>query len=103
MAVLRLLIGRRLLERKKSLTDIDVVQLINIQRLRYLNHDVIRIKEDVLLRAVFDMGISERRLKGLLCLRCKDQIVESISSFGVSIWGRRAGRRGAWKKVFEVK
>ena len=53
------------------LNDMVVVQRINNQRLRCLGHVV----------------------------RIEDQIVEALSSIGVTNWRRRARRRDAWKDL----
>ena len=45
------------------LNDINVVQLINIQRLRWLGH-VVRMEDDVPARRVFDAGIGGSRRRG---------------------------------------
>ena len=70
--------------------DMDVVQRINIQRLRWLGH-VVRLEEDASARRVFDAGIYGRRRKGRSCIRWKDQIEEALLSIGVTNW-RRPGR-----------
>ena len=55
------------------LNDKDVVQCINVQRLRWLGH-VVRMEEDALARWVFDAGICGSRRRGRTCIRWKDQI-----------------------------
>ena len=64
------------------LNDMDVVQLINIQRLRWLGH-VARMEEDAPARRVFDAGIRGSRRRRRPCIRWKDQIEEALSSIGV--------------------
>ena len=76
------------------LNDLDVVQCINIQRLRWLGH-VVRVEEDAPARRVFDAGICGSRRRGRPCIRWKDQIEEILSSIGVTNWRRRARSRGA--------
>ena len=85
-------------EPSKLLNDIDVVQRINIQRLRWLGY-VVRMEEDAPARRVFDAGICGSRRRGRSCIRWKDQIEEALSSIGVTNWRRRARSRGAWKDV----
>ena len=80
------------------LYDMDVVQRINIQRLRGLGH-VLRMQEDAPARRVFDAWIYGSRRKGRPCIGWKDQIEETLSSIGVTKWRRRARSRGAWKDV----
>ena len=80
------------------LNDMDVVQRINIQRLRWLGH-VVRMEEDAPARRVFDAGICGSRRRGRPCIRWKDQIEEALSSIGVTNWRRRAKSRSAWKDV----
>ena len=63
--------------------DIDVVERINIQRLRWLGH-VVRIEEDAPERRVFDAVISESRRSGRPCIRWKDQIEEALSWIDVT-------------------
>ena len=82
---------RELYER---LNDIDVVQRINIQRLRWLGH-VVRMEEDATARREFDAAICGRRCRGRPCIRWKDQIEESLSSIAVTKWRRRARSSGA--------
>ena len=77
----------------------DVVQRINIQRLRWLGH-VVRMEEDALARRLFDAGICGSRRRGrLFCIRWKDQIEEAVSLIGATNWHRRAKSRSAWKDV----
>ena len=80
------------------LNDMDVVQRINIQRLRWLGH-VVRMEEDAPARRVFDAEICGSRRRGRPCIRWKDQIEEALSSIGVTNWHRRARSRGARKDV----
>ena len=80
------------------LNDMDVVQLINIQRLCWLGH-VVRMEEDAPARRVFDAGIYGSRRRGRPCIRWKDQIEEALSSIGTTNWRRRTRSRGAWKDV----
>ena len=53
------------------LNDMDVVQRINIQRLRWLGR-VVRMEEDAPARRVFDAGICGSRRRGRSCIRWKD-------------------------------
>ena len=73
----------------------DVVQHINIQRLRRLGH-VIRMKEDTPARWVFDARIAEVDVEQV---RWKDQIEVALSSISVINWRRRARCRGAKRNV----
>ena len=82
----------------EHLTDMDVVQRINNQRLRWLGH-VVRMEKDAPARRVFDAGICGSRQRGRSCIRRKDQIEEALSSIGVTNWHRRAKSRSAWKDV----
>ena len=56
------------------LNYMDIVQRINIQRLRWLGQ-VVRMEEDALERRVFDAGICGSRRRG----RWKDQIEEALA------------------------
>ena len=69
----------------KLLNDMDVVQRINIQRLRWLG-DAVRIVEDAPARRVFVAGICGSRRRGRPCICWKDQIEEAMSSIGVTNW-----------------
>ena len=80
------------------LNDMAIVQCINFQRLRWLDH-VVRMEKDALARRVFDAGISGSRRRGRPCIRWEDQIEEALSSIGVTNWRRRAKSRSAWKDV----
>ena len=64
------------------LNEMDVVQRINIQRLRWLGH-VVRMAENAPARWVFDAGICGSRRRGRPCIRWKDQIEKALSSIGV--------------------
>ena len=61
------------------LNDMDVVQCINIQRLRWLDH-VVRMEEDAPARRVFDAEICGSRRRGRPCIRLKNQIEVELSS-----------------------
>ena len=50
------------------LNDLDIVQHINIQRLRWLSH-VVHMEEDAPARRVFDAGIYGSRRRGRFCIR----------------------------------
>ena len=80
------------------LKDMDVVQRINIQRLRWLGH-VVRMEDDAPARRVFDAGICGSRRIGRPCIRWKEQVEEALSSIGVTNWRRGARSRSAWKDV----
>ena len=74
------------------LNDIDIVQYINIQRMRWFGHDV-RTVEDASARRIFDAGICGSLRRGRPCMRWKDQIDKAQSSIGVTKWRKRlAGR-----------
>ena len=72
------------------LNDIDIMQRINIQRLRWLGH-VGRMQEDASTRRVFDAGIYGSWRKGRPCICWKDQIVIN--------WRRSESSRVGWKDV----
>ena len=55
------------------LNDLDVVQRINIQQLRWLGHAV-RMEEDALARRIFDVGICGSRRRGQPCIHWKNKI-----------------------------
>ena len=50
------------------LNELDVVQRINIQRLRWLGH-VVRTEEDARAKRVFDASIYRSRRRGRPCIR----------------------------------
>ena len=64
------------------LNNIDVVQRIKIQRLRWLS-DIVRIKKNAPVRRVFDAGICGSWRRGRNCTRWKDQIERALSLIGV--------------------
>ena len=80
------------------LNDLDVVQRINIQRLRWLGH-VVRMEKNAVVTWVFDAGICGSRRRWRPCNHWKEQIGKALSSIGVSNWRRRARSRGSWKDV----
>ena len=64
-------------------TDIDVVRLIKMQRLRWLAH-VVRMDENAPARKVFDNELDGRRRRGQPKLRWKDQDTENLAELCVS-------------------
>ena len=70
------------------LSDLDVVQCINIHRRLWLGH-VVRMEEDAPARWVFDAGISYP-------LERPNRVSPVID------WRRRARSRGAWKDVLRL-
>ena len=80
------------------LNDIDVVQRITIQRLRWHGH-VVSMEKDAPTRRVYDAGICGSRRRGRPCIHWKAQIEKALSSISVTNWQRRARSRGAWKDV----
>ena len=80
------------------LNNMDVVQRINIQWLRWLGY-VVRMEKDAPARRVFDARICGSRRRGRHCIRWKDQIEEALSSIGVTNWRRCASSRCTWKNV----
>ena len=83
------------------LNDMDVVQRINIQRLRWLGH-VVRMKKDAPARWVFDADIYGSWRRGQLYIRWKNQIETAVKSIGVTNWCRRARSRGDGKDVLRL-
>ena len=63
--------------------DLNVVQRIIIQRLRWLGH-VVRMVEDAPARRVFDIGICGSRRSERPCICWKNKIEEALSSIGVT-------------------
>ena len=80
------------------LNNMDVVQCINIQRLRWLGLFVLMAK-DAPARWVFNAEICGSRRRGWPCSRWKNQIEESLSSIGVIYWYRRTRSRGTCKDM----
>ena len=71
------------------LNDMDVVQYINIQRLRGLGH-VVRMEEDVQARQVFDEAICGSQRRGKPCM---EENAPARRIFDAGIYGsRRRGR-----------
>ena len=65
------------------LNNIDVMQLINIQRLRWLDH-VVDIEEDAPASWGFDARICGTRRRERPCIRWKDQTEEALSAIGMA-------------------
>ena len=61
----------------ETLNGIDIVQHINIQRLRWLGN-IARMKEDASARRVFYAGICDCRRRGPPCMSWKNQIKEVL-------------------------
>ena len=87
------------LELYKLYADIDIVQRVKQQRLRWLGH-VERMNEDAPAKKVFEGRLSGTRRRGATCLRWKDQVVADAKSLGVSDWKRLAHNRSAWRDIF---
>ena len=67
----------------KLINLMDGVQRIKIQQMCWLGH-VVRMVEDAPARRVFDAEIYRSRRRGRPCMCWKDQIVEVLSSIGVT-------------------
>ena len=78
--------------------DIDVLQRINVQRLRWLGH-VVRMKDGAPAKEVFKWDVKENRRRGRPNLRWKDQVVKNLEQLGVENWRARAEDRSAWRGV----
>ena len=78
--------------------DIDVVQRISQQQLRWLGH-VVRMDENAPARKVFDARVEGGRRRGRPKLRWRDQVEVHLSRLGVRNWRQRAMNRNAWRTV----
>lgn len=78
--------------------DVDIVQRINIQRLRWLGH-IARMDETTPARAAFDAVVGGQRRRGRPRARWKDQMSEITSGLGVTNWRTRAQDRIAWRRI----
>lgn len=74
--------------------DIDLVQGVKIQWLRWQGHDV---RMDTNAPAPVPAGGSKGRERPPL--RWKDQIEKNLASFGVSNWRRLACKRNVWRSL----
>ena len=77
------------------LNNIDVVQRINFQRLRWLDHVVRMFRRDGYIL----LGSTEIGEKDDLVSRWKDRIEKVLSSIGVTNWRRHSRSRSAWKDM----
>ena len=80
--------------------DIDIVQRITIQRLRWLGH-VFRMDEEAPAKKVFEAKAEGRRRRGRPCLRWIDQAEEALTALGERNWRRRARNRDAWRDLMK--
>ena len=78
--------------------DIEIVQRLTIQRLRWLGH-VHRMDDDAPANKVFESKAEGRRRRGRPCLRWIDQVEEALTALGENNWRRRARSRGAWREL----
>ncbi|XP_060665319.1 uncharacterized protein LOC132797575 [Drosophila nasuta] len=78
--------------------DVDVASRVKSQRLRWLGH-VARMDEDAPARKVFDAVIVGTRRRGRPRTRWQDQVMETLSTLGVTNWRRRAQDRDAWRHI----
>ncbi|XP_060665561.1 uncharacterized protein LOC132797804 [Drosophila nasuta] len=78
--------------------DVDVANRVKSQRLRWLGH-VARMDEDAPARKVFDAVIVGTRRRGRPRMRWQDQVMENLSTLGVTNWRRRAQDRDAWRHI----
>ena len=69
------------------LNDMDVVQRINILRLRWLGY-VVRMEEYAPARGIFDAKICGSQRSGRPCIFWKNQIEETLSSIDVTNYRR---------------
>ncbi|XP_054086050.1 putative uncharacterized transposon-derived protein F52C9.6 isoform X2 [Zeugodacus cucurbitae] len=81
--------------------DIDIVQRIKRQRLRWLGH-VVRMEENTPALKVFDaVPAGGSRGRGRPPLRWKDQVQSDLASLGVSSWRQKAKRRNEWRALVD--
>ncbi|XP_051859298.1 uncharacterized protein LOC127565328 [Drosophila albomicans] len=78
--------------------DVDVASRVKSQRLRWLGH-VARMDEDAPARKVFDAMIVGTRRRGRPRTRWQDQVMDTLSTLGVTNWRRRAQDRAAWRHI----
>ena len=78
----------------------DVAKRINIQRFRWLGHNV-RINEDAFPRRVFDAVVGDDRRLVRPRTRWKDKVVEALTLIGVTNWRRRTQSRCAWRELLK--
>ncbi|XP_060665650.1 uncharacterized protein LOC132797914 [Drosophila nasuta] len=78
--------------------DVDVANRVKSQRLRWLGH-VARMDEDAPARKVFDAMIVGTRRRGRPRTCWQDQVMETLSTLGVTNWRRRAQDRAAWRHI----
>nr|XP_043067135.1 uncharacterized protein LOC122321356 [Drosophila bipectinata] len=84
-----------------TVTQTDAAALgvrVKSQRLRWLGH-VARMDEDAPARKVFDAVIVGTRRRGRPLTRWQDQVMETLSTLGVTNWRRRAQDRDAWRHI----
>ncbi|XP_020806218.1 uncharacterized protein LOC110182509 [Drosophila serrata] len=80
--------------------DVDIVSRVKIQRLRWLGH-IARMEEDAPARKVFDAVIVGKRRRGRPRIRWQDQVMEALSTSGVTNWRARAQDREAWRQIVQ--
>ena len=81
--------------------DMDIVQRIKVQRLRWLGH-VVRMDTDVPALKVFDSKpAGGSRGRGRPPLRWKDQVEKDLASLGISNWRQLAQKRNNWRALLD--
>ncbi|XP_054085666.1 LINE-1 retrotransposable element ORF2 protein isoform X1 [Zeugodacus cucurbitae] len=81
--------------------DIDIVQRIKRQRLRWLGH-VVRMDENTPALKVFDaVPAGGSRGRGRPPLRWRDQVESDLVTLGISNWRRTAKERDRWRTIVD--
>ena len=81
--------------------DIDIVQRIKIQRLRWLGH-VVRMDRNAPALKIFNAGRDAgNRGRGRPPLRWKDQVEKDLASLGIFNWRQLAQKRNDWRAVLD--
>ncbi|XP_054089974.1 putative uncharacterized transposon-derived protein F52C9.6 isoform X1 [Zeugodacus cucurbitae] len=81
--------------------DIDIVQRIKRQRLRWLGH-VVRMDENTPAMNVFDaVPAGGSRGRGRPPLRWRDQVESDLVTLGISNWRRTAKERERWRTIVD--
>ena len=75
--------------------DIDIIQRINVQTLRWLGH-VVRMDDGTPAEEVFQWEVKDNRRKGSPNLRWKYQVAKNLQQRHVENWRRRAEERAEW-------
>jgi hypothetical protein len=80
--------------------DVDIIERIKINRLRWAGHVIRRENEEIIKRIMLAKPEGKRK-KGRPRMRWMDGVKKVLRNLGVVIWKTKAQERDGWRKIFE--